>query len=505
MHRKAQCHGRKIRDPCSPKLFGWVKIGSRNVDAQETLRFFTDGSAIHPTCHAARIASWSVVQDTSIDEAQRKTAADFLHNLEPRFPCFKVAALGLVTGEQTVARAELLALVTAVQIACKSGPQKKAEFVVDATYVFNVIRSVRSGSWISLSHKLPNMDLIRQLADCWNPDLFHLRKVKSHRSFESACDLQDLWMIAGNFCADMAAAMALKSLPTEIRQLTNDVAQHTATEEQRFAQVLDFLVISNKNRLQTAREKNVSITHTTSWQLPRCPQQNAQGLFPFDAMGSDALECMINFLPDDYVQLPLIECEDTAFYPCLQGANVAKATKLWLESLRWPHNVDQDDPSDWGISWFELAVSFYLATDFRFPVKLRGAGNKSVYAEYGSGDALLLPGHQRSAVLQSICLRNMIQNLTTVLDNNIFPIFAAGKCRSLMRLGMKSVVAGIPRRPKLPNTKETMTFVAEYLSKLTGVALDQPMFCDNPAPIISFPRIHEPSASERHNAYASFL
>ena len=173
--------------------------------------------------------------------------------------------MGLVAGEQTVARAELLALLTAVQIACKSGPQRKAEFVVDATYVFNVIRSVQSGSWISLSHKLPNMDLIRQLADCWNPDLFHLRKVKSHRSFESARDLQDLWMIAGNFCADMAAAMALKSLPTEIRQLTNDVAQHTATEEQRFAQVLDFLVISNKNRLQTAREKNVSISHTTSW------------------------------------------------------------------------------------------------------------------------------------------------------------------------------------------------------------------------------------------------
>ena len=71
-------------------------------------------------------------------------------------------------------------------------------------------------------------------------------------------------------------------------------------------------------------------------------------------------------------------------------------------------------------------------------------------------------------------------------------------------LGMKSVVAGIPRRPKLPNTKETMTFVAEYLSKLAGVALDQPIFCSNPAPIISFPRIHEPSAAERHSAYASF-
>ena len=66
-----------------------------------------------------------------------------------------------------------------------------------------------------------------------------------------------------------------------------------------------------------------------------------------------------------------------------------------------------------------------------------------------------------------------------------FPVFAAGKCRSLLRSGMKSVVAGIPRRPHLPNAKETMTFVAEYLSKLNGVALDQPTFIHSSSPLVS--------------------
>ena len=98
---------------------------------------------------------------------------------------------------------------------------------------------------------------------------------------------------------------------------------------------------------------------------------------------------------------------------------------------------------------------------------------------------MLLPGHQRSAVLQSICLRNMIQNLTTELGTNVFPVFAAGKCRSLLRLGMKSVVAGTPRRPHLPNAKETMTFVAGYLSKLNGVALDQLIFIYSSSPLVS--------------------
>ena len=97
--------------------------------------------------------------------------------------------------------------------------------------------------------------------------------------------------------------------------------------------------------------------------------------------------------------------------------------------------------------------------NYRFPVKLRGAGNKSIYAEYDSDESLILPGHQKSAVLQSISFKNMIQNLSTVLDGKIFPSFPVHKCRTLMRIGMKSVVAGLPRRPCLPNAAETMTYI----------------------------------------------
>ena len=70
---------------------------------------------------------------------------------------------------------------------------------------------------------------------------------------------------------------------------------------------------------------------------------------------------------------------------------------------------------------------------------------------------------------------------------------------------MKSVVAGLPRRPCLPNAVETMTYVSEYISKLKGVALDQPIFCRNVNPSINIERIHEPSAAERRNHYASMM
>ena len=43
----------------------------------DTLRFFTDGGAMNPTCTDARIASWSVAQDIADSDHQRKDAANF--------------------------------------------------------------------------------------------------------------------------------------------------------------------------------------------------------------------------------------------------------------------------------------------------------------------------------------------------------------------------------------------------------------------------------------------
>ena len=215
---------------------------------------------------------------------------------------------------------------------------------------------------------------------------------------------------------------------------------------------------------------------TTTLQVPKCPPKASNGLFPSDLMGSDIIPFLKSFNPEQYASLPLDACDDSIFSICLQGANIANAVWIWLSLLKWPPDVDVENSNDWGISWFELTVSFYLCTGFRFPLRVGGAGNKSVYVEYGSDEALILPGHQRSAVLQGICLRNMIQNLLTISGQKIFPSFKTFKCRSLTRLGLKGVVAVVGRRPVLPNSEPTMDFVAKYMANLQGNALNEPIF-----------------------------
>ena len=96
------------------------------------LRFFTDGGAICPTQPRARVASWSVIQDISKSEQQQKQVADFLLTPSPNFPLFKVITVGLVKGQQTAARGELTAILTAAKIAKQSEQAISVEFVTDA-------------------------------------------------------------------------------------------------------------------------------------------------------------------------------------------------------------------------------------------------------------------------------------------------------------------------------------------------------------------------------------
>ena len=358
-----------------------------------------------------------------------------------------------------------------------------------------------------LLHRLPNCDLIAELAELWDKQRFKLKKVKSHRPFDSATNFEDLWMIAGNFCADLAATAAFKSIPQDMRSLADEIACHARREEERLHSVLTYIAAFNKKRCDATNEYSVKgISVSTSLQTPKCPPQHGQGKFPSDLMGVEAVSFLSQFHHDDYEHLHFAEIDMSIFSMSLQGANIAYAVYLWLQTLKWPPAMDVPDQTDWGISWFELAVSFYLYTGFRFPVRISGAGNKSEYVAYDSEDAVLLPGHQRAAVLQGICLRNMIQNLSTLLESRIFPVFGTFKCQTLCRIAERRiVVAGINRRPCIPNAQDTMNFVHSYILSLKGIALNEPIYVKDLCPTIQVPLISEPATAERYNSYATYM
>ena len=87
--------------------------------------------------------------------------SDLMFTVEPSCPLFHVSQIEAVAGEQTVARAELMALLVAVRKASLVTPFPRAEFVTDASYVLcKLVRLIELNLVDPIRHKLNHGDLI---------------------------------------------------------------------------------------------------------------------------------------------------------------------------------------------------------------------------------------------------------------------------------------------------------------------------------------------------------
>ena len=488
----------KIKNPLIPALLG---------GSQHTLKFYTDGGAIHPRCPRARIASWAVIQDVSETQEQRERQYNTLSADQTHFPLFKTSAVGLVQGHQTVARGELTALLVAVKIALKADGKPDAIFVTDASYVCNVIALICSGDFHKLLHKLPNSDIILELADFWDPNRFFVHKIKSHRNFSSAKDWRDLWDILGNFCADHAATATLQAIPHAIRDLSDRIEKVLNDEENKLTKCVKFLPIFNQARTQAiaAKEKEKK-DHNRNLNLPKKPPERQIGRFDTEAMGPEAFDLMIAFDPPGYNAIGVQQHDDEIFQLCLQGAHLGRTFYHWAQLLKWPSDLEQSDRLDWGMSWLELLFSFYITTGYCVPIRKEGVGAKSVYVPYHGNEALLLPNSKRAASLQILSFHNLIQNMLSIQDQPVFPDFRESKCKSLQRFGHVCAVAGVPRRPIIPNQKQTLEAVQVLLHSLHGsAALHTSIFVREVVPTLQCDTFPEKSAKDRFNLYMQLM
>ena len=140
------------------------------------------------------------------------------------------------------------------------------------------------------------------------------------------------------------------------------------------------------------------------------------------------------------------------------------------------------------------------------PIRTEGAAAKSVYVAYDSDEAALLPKNKKTAALQILTFRNLLQNLLTIQDQQFFPNFKESRCRSLQRLGHPSPVAGVPRRPVIPRQAETIVAVQQYLYSLQGsAALHNGIFLKDVQPTLSFTTIPEHNPQYRYNRYSQYM
>ena len=484
---------------------------SNSSICQEHLCFYTDGGCQNPTCAEAKLASWAVVQDLSLTTDWNESW--FLRQsghegLEKHVQqnSHQVLGMGIVPGNQTGARAELFAFVKALEEAHKHPNTDSVEFVTDAQYVCNSVLATDSIVTDTISYKSSNVDLLEKITHLWDPSRFFVTKVKSHRSFQDAQSNEDLKHIGGNDSADQAATAALKYAPKPIRELTSKIANFDKIEKENLVLVCNFLIEFNQHRIQLiekTKDKSGDIGNFDT----QDDHDHPQGLLPHNAMGPHAFQAMKLFAPQYHHKFEA-DVPTECFFAIQQGANLAKAIVLWLSTLTWPSDINEDyeRSDDWGISWFELVINFTLMMQTFFPVRIQGLGSTSVYVPYNSDDAILGYPKRRAAYTQSFCLLKAVGSIQSVSQKVLLPKFKSKQCRSLSRLGFHEKFTGLPCRPGMLYQAQTMDIVWDYIQKIgPNGFLDRPLEIPVQTPWTTFPPLDEISPDLRYKNYLKIL
>ena len=425
--------------------------------------FYTDGGAIHPQFPQAKLAAWSVVQDTSEDVVQRQCVAEIALNTHRRFPLLKTVAVGLLPGRQCSGRAELFALLVAVKSALKLDVSKVIRFVTDASYVCLTIKKICELGMSFVTPYTANADLITELGVLWDPHRFSVVKIRSHQNFARAQSLTHLWDMLGNACADLAVSTSLQSAPIAIRRLCDDAKSWYISEKNWLLEVFRYVLALNKARIPLIEAFN---------QIPKLesfPDNAPSGcLMPSNLLGADAINFLRTYDQPSYVVLPHTGAPNIPPLEQLQlflpGANVAWALCQWLSLLRWPHDLNPSykRKDDWGISWAELYINFVQTTKQYYPVKISGNGGKTIFADFLSDTVSLGPKSKKSLANQIVCFQRSLPALNTLLQATWFPSFDSIHNVAIKHCGWDIQAAGIPCRPLLPNPSMLMDVVSRY-------------------------------------------
>ena len=456
-------------------------------------RYFTDGSCENPTQPLIRRSSWAVIQDLTEDIDMRMELASCISPTSLDTPYLKCLQTGLTHGNQTVARAELIAVTQACQHAVDSPNCRSAEFVVDAQYVINVINLVQNDHTLIPWHKVKNCDIVQRLCGLWKQKDFKVTKIKSHQHFLLCEDKIIRWNILGNYYADRAAGQALQHVPIVVKNLVSCLMNRLELQQKGLFLVYQYICALNR-----ARSDCLTLTENMHH------RDNATQS-PDQAMGERALPFMINYTLEHSFNPVVGDITLEQVNANLQGAKLAHCVWEWAKTLQWPsENCEHPPMASWGITWFELMINFIVLTGEFPPIKVSGHGSSVTFVPYKDSESMMQLSSRRMASHLCLAFQNLVQCVQSLTGIKIIPSIPRKKSASMLRLGFQGLIlTSFPLRPVLRRAQETMAFVFSYITKLDGakilkLPLDDLVTCSD---IIVPPWDYEDDAATRYRNY----
>lgn len=411
---------------------------------------YTDGSCHHPSSATTRFASFAIVVDTAPDDECRRYEAYRWMTTHQTPPTLVPLSLSRLPGKQDIHRAELYA---AVQV-CEG--LRNVIIHTDSTYVLSVYQLCQGVTKPDLLSMQDNADLVIRLWHALQVGSHRFYKVKAHRDPASEDDTLSRYHLLGNMKAnDLAIWTNLNIHPALVREYQS---YHSEVDAMR-NQLLEFFHL--QVALNTTRAQMDAIQHTTTDPVPKQQRHTA-------------VETLQNWGVTDVWVPPVIQMDISA--DALWGRTLTGLLQQWLKLFRWPANPA---PDDYGVTWLELACSFWQFSGTLIPVKRADQTGTFRMIHVASYEAAAQ--FQVKFSEQAKNLSQWMDQVTDLVDKPVFPPYSRGLVRSLYTLGSGIQSSGIKVRPAFPFQAETVEKLHAHFGMVRSQAMiELPIFSLQP-------------------------
>eukprot|EP00438_Fugacium_kawagutii_P000397 Skav209651 [mRNA] locus=scaffold650:128702:130789:+ [translate_table: standard] len=411
----------------TPELASAVQHAS---DSDEPIEVYTDGSCTYPNLPTCRRASFAVVLLADRDQTRhRMELARYIATSE--IPSsFHVGCLGEVRGTQNIPRAELQAALRVAQLQCPT------VLWTDSSYVISTVTLLQSTTEVCLLHNCNNYDVLRDLWPLVQRDNFMVRKVKAHALKPTEDSFEVTWTKLGNHAADIAAKQYLAHLQhTYPLDLDGEQLQTQMTRCRLWYRYMHDLQVNRAILFQQDLPEEPLGDRTQPWH-----QQ-------FTSLRA--------WRPARVWQFLYTQQYDHLLDTYVWGSTYADALLQWLSLLQWPQEGFLD-PHGNGVTWYELALSFIMTT--QYGIMVNGGGQHSSFRP------VLQPPGSREVPWNSQVksFEKAIQALQKLVDAQLH---SEDRCmaNSIRILGASHKKHGLASRPWFPHQDTIVEAIRSHM------------------------------------------
>eukprot|EP00438_Fugacium_kawagutii_P013037 Skav208330 [mRNA] locus=scaffold1961:163511:164533:+ [translate_table: standard] len=330
-------------------------------------------------------------------------------------------ACNRIQGEQTVPRAELLALEVATRL------PGNIHTYSDSQYSLDVIAKLRDGTFDFLHGK--DCDVARRLqTQLSQHHAFH--KIKAHQDPMGIADLLQVYHSLGNKLADEVAKSA--SDPS-----LGDFSSALCTRHFQQQEYRDHLLAHYSYTVKLHKECKAWEVNHNVLQLREEQLECAQDL--------QALHVLQRYSPLNGLVFHAGDRLDAICHYFPWGAEIATLLSSWYSLFQWPSGDVLPKPCRNGVTCLELGLSFSYHLSSALPIVRETAnGEKQMLKISSSFDCA---AHGVTLHDFSFCMQTMLGHFTYVLTDDQLPGAQRGKNAALMYLGYEGHAAGLLTYP----------------------------------------------------------